>query len=490
MTQLERILLSPVLLMIVLLPVAQPAVAKEAPANDEIVARLEAQVREANARSLELQQLVQAMTAELETVKARMAAAASGTVPAKSGRPATAVAAGGERPPVTAEAGDGLTLGDGGNWALRVYGRMQADYRHFWPEAVGADTFSLRRARLGAFLTLYRDIVFRVEGEYASGTVALNDGYLDFNRWPGFMIRAGQFKPFYGLERAMGAFNLDYEERSLADNVLGPVFDRGVMIHGAPVEGVYYNLAVVNGAGPADEPVATDDGKDLSARLAVNLAPWMRLSDTVIHIGGFHARGDQGAGSAIPAPRTEANGVNFFATTSAATGRNTFAAAVDRARSGAEAAVALGSFKMQGEYLEADYDGPGYDRALQGYYLSLNWLATGERYAALYRNAAFGRFVPDRNLDTGGWGGLELGLRYSRFDADDFNTANADGSGRLAAGTSNGADAWTLAAKWMLNPYASLIFNYVHTGFDSEVAAGGTTVDHEDALALRAQFDF
>jgi len=76
------------------------------------------------------------------------------------------------------------------------------------------------------------------------------------------------------------------------------------------------------------------------------------------------------------------------------------------------------------------------------------------------------------------WGGC-----YSHFDASDFNAL-------LAATATDGADAWTLGAKWVLNPNAQLQLNYVRTDLDTPITLNGRIDDHEDAMNMRVQFDF
>ena len=117
---------------------------------------------------------------------------------------------------------------------------------------------------------------------------------------------------------------------------------------------------------------------------------------------------------------------------------------------------------------------------------------TGETFASTYKDGMFGRLRPKQEFTWGGdgWGALQLGARYSKFDGSDFVTANAAGSGQLATG-SNEFDTWTLGANWILTPYVRLIANYVHTSFDMPVTPpGGKTINHEDAITMRAQVDF
>jgi len=392
--------------------------------------------------------------------------------------------------PVYAAFKDGVKFEDGsGNWQLAINGRVQADARAFDPDVAGADTWSVRRARLGATMTFYKDYAVRVEGDYASGTASLTYAYYDINKFQAAKLRLGQFKPLYGLERSTSSNFTDFQERSLADALLGGTYDRGAMLHGSPLPGLTYSAAWINGSN-SDESDVEYDNKDLMARVTGNLAEFAGWKDSVVHLGGFYAYGKQEGKSAIPTLQTEARGYKFFVT--ADTTANKFTDPVDRTRGGVELALAHGPVKLQGEYLRADFDGQGFDRDMSAWYASLNWLVTGESFASAYKEGAFGRLRPKTNFAFGGagWGALQLGMRYSRFDGGDFVTGNAAGTGKLAANKSNEAEAWTLGANWILNPNVRLIANYVHTRFDSDVANKGETFDDEDAFTMRAQFDF
>jgi phosphate-selective porin OprO/OprP len=224
--------------------------------------------------------------------------------------------------------------------------------------------------------------------------------------------------------------------------------------------------------------------KDWSLRVVANLAQWMGWKDGVVHVGGSYVDGKQAAGSAIPQMRTEGRGVSFFTTTS-----KTFANGVDRTISGFESAVAYGPLKYQGEYIKAGFDDDNIDRGMTAGYASLQWLVTGEKYADFYKNGVFLGVIPKNNFryGTGGWGALELGVRYTSFNAADFRSLLANTATTVYA---DGADAWTLGAKWILNPNAQVQLNYVHTTFDSPITLNGHRDDHEDAMNMRVQFDF
>jgi phosphate-selective porin OprO/OprP len=175
-----------------------------------------------------------------------------------------------------------------------------------------------------------------------------------------------------------------------------------------------------------------------------------------------------------------------------------------------EGAVAFGPVKLQAEGTQVSYSGTstggvGFDRGVDVYYVSAAWWITGETWASAYRNGLFGRIIPKNNLRIGepGWGALMVGLRYSRLDGTDFKLAqsagnpggNPTGTGQLAPGFTNKADAYTLGLTWVVAPQLRFYLDYIQTEFDTPVAitaTGGiaTTTDKEKAINFRAGIDF
>lgn len=393
--------------------------------------------------------------------------------------------------PVYAAFKDGLTFEDGsGNWKLQINGRGQLDYRTFDPTAWKDDVFSIRRARLGGTFSFLKDYAVRVEGEYANdntgakATTALTYAYLDFNRWKGVRLRAGQFKPFFGLERAYSTNFTDFTELSLATSngsIFTSTYDRGVMVFGDPLPWLNYNVYVVNGTGQNNDDA--NDGKDLGGRVNANFARLAGIGNAVIHVGASASTGDLGRTSLSQS--TESNGAQFFRV-------NDLPSNSDRDRWGVETALAYGPVKFQAEYIDANFEGvkgaTPYDNDITAWYADFNWLVTGESWADAYKGGVFGRVRPMRNFASkDGWGAFELGLRYSRFDASDFRDMLASPSANASE-----AQAWTVGAKWILNPNARMVLNYMRTDFDApaELTINGKTEDKEQALVLRAQYDF
>jgi phosphate-selective porin OprO/OprP len=474
-----------------------------------------AESTDAEARINELQKQMQALSQELQAVQQQLAQNKEAKV-AEKGKS--------KGEPVYASFKDGLVFDDGtGNWALQINGRVQADYRNIDPDEWRNDNFSIRRARLGATFTFLKDFAVRVEGEYANsndgakGTTGLTYAYLDYTHFAGAKVRIGQFKPVFGLERAESTNFIDFTELSLA-TATGPSFnstyDRGIMLFGAPFKGTYYNLSYVNGSGQNND--SSRDSKDIIGRFAANIADWAEWKDTVVHVGASASRGQAEPSTATAtnalSAYTEANGITSnTAGTTTTTATKYFSTAVfsgetpDKNRLGFETALAYGPVKFQSEYITTNFDGRtlagrNIDKDINAWYASVTWLVTGESYASTYKNGMFNRLAPKHNFAWGkdGFGAVELGLRYSSFDASDFKTAAqgcVTGSGCLITPTAtaaftNKADAWTAGAKWIITPNARLMLNYIHTSFDTPVTINRKSSDDEDAVTVRAQYDF
>jgi len=414
---------------------------------------------------------------------------------------------------------DGVKLQDAsGNWQLAINGRIQADYRNFNPDVDAADTFSVRRARLGGTMTFYKDYAARIEGEYSGSSTTLTYGYIDINKLRSAKLRLGQFKPLYGLERSVSSNLTDFQERSMADSLLGSTYDRGVMVHGEPMPGVYYSMAYINGTGTTDENNASNDNKDFTARLSGNIAEFAGWKNSVVHVGGWLSNGREGSrrqAGFIPTTQSEGRGVQFFSTTCSSTAcggtsstANAFKDNLERTRGGAELAMVHGAVKFQSEYIKSNYEADDYERDLSAWYASMMLNVTGEKFSSIYKEGVFGRLKPTNNFGAKGWGALQLGVRYSKFDGSDFKNAtfNDAGTGVLlnttpTASTTDGvlvatnqADAWTLGANWLLNPNTKLIMNWVHTSFDTPITVRvngkDRSFDDENAVTMRAHFDF
>ncbi len=360
-----------------------------------------------------------------------------------------------------------------GEQSIQIAGRVQFDYRQFDNNATPS-TFDIRRAYLGVKGRL-NNWTYELTQDFANNR--LEYAFLDYKFNNSFRMRGGAFKFGFGFEQLTSSRFTDFQERSLVDAWV-PGKDIGAMIYGAPNKKVWsYGLGVANGAGKnTDENDAAVDDKDIIGRIAVNFAPLIKWENGILHTGFNYSNGiipDASPGS----NRTEGRGQTFF-TATAPVG----VSEMDRTRTAFEGVVAFGPVKLQTEWLTANFtaDG-GYDKDIDVSYVAANWMITGEEYVRNYTTGGMRRIRPDNPVDSGGKGAWELGVRFSRLDADDF--ANTPTS-------TNKAAALTVGLKWIPDPLVRIIFNYVDTSYDTPILADGVPVDGEKAINLRAQLDF
>jgi phosphate-selective porin OprO and OprP len=456
-------------------------------------------------------------------------AASAGTADAEAKPAATPIAKDKPKEEITAKFKDGITWeSPDKSTMIGLRGRIESDYRqYFGNDALGADTFDVRRAYLAVEGKFYDDIDFRIRMNFAdlngptavactavgtntsgaplctsTATVAttstshFDEGWLNLGWWKPAQIRVGQFKMPFSLEQMTSDIFTDFQERNMGD-ALVPGKERGIMLHGSPFKGVNYGLAYTNGQGRnTNDTNETVDGKDWIGRAGINVADLAGLDNSVIYLGAAYTTGTIPV-AAAPSGRTEARGIQFFRP-SAFTGDD-----VDRKRYALESAFAWGPVKLQAEFLHADFSGTSsagvaYDRGIDAYYANLTWLITGERYADNFRSERFVRIRPKNNFAPGKTccGAWELGLRYSKYDAGDFSSSNPIGTGVTPATGASVAKAWTLGAKWIVNPNTRFLLNYVRTDFGNTItvtpSAPGKAAqtDKESAITVRGQFDF
>jgi phosphate-selective porin OprO/OprP len=410
---------------------------------------------------------------------------------------------------------DGITLSDEkGDNSFSIGGRLHTDYRMFsndQPNDVASvptnsanqsDTFDIRRARLEFKGKFNKNFDFLVAtdlvGTSAGNTNSvLDQAYINYTYDKPYQIRVGQFKTPMNLEKVTSSNNTDFMERGIA-NQLAANEDRGVMLHGV-VPGYTYAFAVTSGEGAKNRNDADPrvDNVEFVGRGTVNFAELKGDKTAVYHLGlsGSYTELSKGTGngylSGTSAVRTEARGINFF-TMPTITAVNGVDNAIERTRVGLEGAVALGPVKLQSEYIRNTFKGDtsstaSFNNSINAWYTEALWLVTGETYADSYKEGAWSTIKPKNNFEFGkGTGAVEVGARYSKFDASDW----AGFSGLNMANNTLKADSWTGGVKWILNPNTRLMLNYVRTSFDTPITVGASQLEAEKAVMARVQWNF
>lgn len=376
--------------------------------------------------------------------------------------------------------------GDGEN-SIALAGRIQLDYRTYDTDDNKNNTtedFDVRRAYFGVSGKLAKYYDYKVVANFAESDKSadksnqLDEAYFGINWWKEASFRFGQFKMPFSLEEQTSSRFIDFQERSLANKLI-PGKEIGAMLHGEPVKGMFYALALSTGEGRSNVEAKTDEGNDVIGRVGYNFAELTENKDNVYHVAAAYSNGTQSKTMAV-ASNSESKGYGVSI--------GTLAADTKRTRTGLEGAAAFGPVKLQSEWIRATYDHvTAGDLDVDSWYASASWMITGEKYASSYKGGKFDRITPIKDFDpkTLSGGAWEVGVRYSDFDGKDFRDA-----GVLAATAPAQVDAWTVGLKFIPTPNTRLMLNYVDSSFDKDIVSGTGQAKDEKAITMRAQMDF
>ena len=343
-----------------------------------------------------------------------------------------------------------------------------------------SDEQEFRRARLYLSGTIHRNFDFKVEYDFDGGDDEFKDVYVEMkDLLPIGSMRVGHFKEPFTLEEVISDNYTTFVERALP-NVFAPSRKNGAMIHSAlwgkkKHERLTYAVGFFRDTEKFDDDWSEGESAG-TARLT--LLPYYDEAGNgrrLIHVGAAVSHRD-GDGTFDYSERPESHKADTFADT------GDFRAD-DFMLYGLEAAVVLGPFSAQGEYLCVDVDRRSPDVAsdvgFDGYYVEASYFITGEHRP--YKNSAgkFDRVEPKRDFNPmrGGPGAWQVAARYSRIDLDHKDIQGGS------------LDNVTLGANWHWNPNMRIMFNYVMA--DLHRVFGGRALHAEANYTLvRLQVNF
>jgi phosphate-selective porin OprO/OprP len=369
---------------------------------------------------------------------------------------------------------------------IRLRGYLQMDGRFFFDNSNNAtqpnpNILEIRRARPIIEGILFRYFDFKFMPNFGQGQTTLVDGYLGFNYWPQFQIRAGKFKPPVGLEMQQSATDTLFIERGLPINLL-PNRDIGLQLYGDVLEKrLTYQVGVFNGA--RDNTTTTDfdenNGKDFVARIFA--LPFLNhsidwLKGLGIGIGGSYGS-TKGQLSTFRIPAQGNGGIDFF------TYRKGVTAAGDRFRISPQLYYAWGPFGLLGEYA---YNSQEVQKEIaldaldhRAWQLAASYVLTGE-------NASFKGVKPRRDFNPaqGAWGALELKARYNELHVD----SNAFPIFADPTRSAHNIQAWAIGINWYPTPNIKAMLDYEEGYFKGGATSGDRAT--ERVLMTRLQLAF
>src|SRR2546430_2138743 len=244
-----------------------------------------------------------------------------------------------------------------GNFAINLRGVLQLDSRTFFKDGgiKGNDGFLLRRARPIIEGTVFRDFDFVFVPDFGGSTPQIFDAYLNYRYGRGLQVQLGKFKSPVGLEQLQADANLQFNERSMATDLV-PNRDLGVQLHGDFFDGIVsYAAGIFNGVGDARNSSNADfeDDKEFAGRLFFQ--PLMKSNLSALQGFGFGVGGSYGDASTVNALPATTGGTapgyvtdgqqQFFAY------RNTVVAGGKHWRVSPQGSYYYGPFGLLGEYV-------------------------------------------------------------------------------------------------------------------------------------------
>jgi phosphate-selective porin OprO/OprP len=336
-----------------------------------------------------------------------------------------------------------------------------------------------RRARLYIEGTVYQDIFFKAQYDFAGGTdTAFKDVYMGVKGIPYLgHIRVGQMKEPWSLEEQTSSNFITFMERALP-NVFSPERKGGGMVYNTAFNkrlywaaGVFYNTNDVGDAYQnwqnwdttarlAGTPLYEDKGERL-VLLGFAYSHQFRNDNPNAFTLRYRQRPEAHITDARTVDTAGANPPGIIQRSLIATdGVNLLSP---------EFALVWGPFSIQGEYMLSIVDASR-RRALptrnlfltvsnptfQGAYAYASYFLTGEHRNYKQDDACFDRIKPKQNfnLKGGGWGAWEVAFRWS------YLNLNSKG---IFGGIEND---FTAGLNWYLTPNTRWMFNYVYGSID------------------------
>ena len=381
-----------------------------------------------------------------------------------------------------------------GDFKMRLGGRIFYDMAWFDQDgrlenSLGdeQDGVGFRTARINLQGDIYRDFFFRFEYDLAGekGPSGFTDTYMGVRNVPyAGRLTLGHFKEPFGLEELTNTSYTTFMELALP-SAFDPARNAGVMLNNTLGETGAEWLTWAVGAfrntdnWPSVDDSDEDQGWAVTGR--VTGLPWYaEKGRKLLHLGAAYShRNPDGATinryQIQPISEARLAAFRWVTTEGFPRFRLQDARADDVDLFGAESALVLGPFSVQGEYTHARVE-TTFDSTedFDGFYVLASYFLTGESRAYEPGIGTFGRVRPARDFTLrGGPGAWEVAARFSRIDLN---------SGGVRGGRQ---DNITVGLNWYLNANMRWMVNYVLADIEHDLYSGDM-----DILQTRFQVDF
>lgn len=421
-----------------------------------------------------------AMASRIDTLEAQLAATkaeAQAASTAASAATASAASATSATQPNTQIAWKGAPeLTGPGGWSFKPRGRLQIDAGTVSSPTGIADASTgfgseIRRAYLGFEGKIPGGFGYRAEVDVAASAVEITDLYLTYQASKALQLTVGQHKPFWGLEELTSDLFTSFTERAAVNTAFG--YERRVGVSATYGKGD----VIMQGGAFTDNAADLNNDENNSYSLDGRAVFTPKLGSGQLHLGGsLHYRDLNDSASSVRyrvRPLIHTPDLRFIDTGNVS--------AVSELGYGLEAGYIQGPFHVASEAHWQRVDRPGAlaDPTFFGGYLEAGlFLTPGDTRG--YKGGTFDRVKPKRPVDKGGFGAVQVNVRYEYLDLIDAG---------VIGGKQNGYD---LGLVWTPTDYTRFMLSYGHLLYrDAFLPAAGGDRDYSvDALGARAQIDF
>ncbi|HTO42308.1 MAG TPA: porin [Rhizomicrobium sp.] len=389
-----------------------------------------------------------------------------------------------------------------GDFSLAIRSLIQYDTAYYaqGQRPAGSDLSSgnnFRRARLGVNGTLFKDWSYEFIYDFGGSGIegaSISSAFIQYDGLGDVHLKLGAYSPPASFDDSTSASDLLFLERAQPTDLARSI----AAADGRDAATIFayddnYFAALSYTGGVVGETAAFDEQQAVVGRVAYR---FVKTPDANFAIGAdstyVFKLADTVAGANAPSAfrlrerpelNVDSNNIRFIDTN-----------VIDADSVWQWGVEAAGNW--QNLYAQGGYYGYTINRrasilpdpSFSGWYAQASWVLTGEAKAYKADKAAYAIPTPSEpfNLDGAGIGAWELAARYSVLDLND----NAGVAGFLApAGGIRGGrqNIWTAGLNWYPNSAIRFQANYQHTDV-SRLNAGGADIGAKlDAFSLRAQ---
>lgn len=379
------------------------------------------------------------------------------------------------------EARDGILFFASENQEFQWWfdGRVYLDGAYYFDKQVPMNNGTeIRKARFALKTTLWNHWATEFDLDFADEDLDIKDMWIGYFFTPRHYLKAGNFKEPFGIENSTSSRYIKFMERAYASNLFPP--DRHIGLSYTGYGDFWWASAGLFGEKVEDE---VDDGDESYAFTGRSAFFPVHQDGKLLHLG-FSASRRKGDANGYQADGTlEPSQVEFEVKPESHVDRKEFLETGDISfvshvnRFGIETAASYGPVSFQAEYARAYVQREQDLSTIQfdGGYAQATCFLTGENHTYWPSQAEFGRVKPLHD-----YGALELAVRYSTANLNDFNASITGGQ----------AENVTVGLNWFATANFNLLLNYAYVNNDRYANGNGGIPLETDARGQPIGADF